>query len=218
MPVGNPVPPVLRVSPKLSYGKTSFINARFNSPEQAVAYASAIFNPASISDDFEIGGNIVKAPDGYYFTFTLGDKETGTVSWPLTRPAGHENVALWHSHGAPVEASEYFSETDFKTMSQIGLPMYMVDGTGTVRVIDDPEEKLTRVNYPVPGIRFKRSARVARGRPATRADGQPYTVRDAIGEPLFPGQEKGTEAPSPSPSSPSPSAGAARAEPPQAGQ
>ena len=161
--------------------KTSFFDGRFDTPEEAVKHAAAIFNPASISDDFEVGGFVVRDEAGkYYFTYTLGDRGTGNVTFQRTRPAGHDLVAIWHSHGNEGSAREYFSQTDYETATNLKMPSYMVDYRGDLRRLDAGTAKLETYSEPHPeqeGVFLE--AQVAPGVVVGK-------VRDEIGETLFP--------------------------------
>lgn len=191
MPVGNPKEPVRQVSPRMVRGKTSFIDARFDTKEEAVKHAAAIFNPASITDDFEVGGFVVKDEnDKFYFTFTLGERGKGSVYFPTTRPMGHSLVGIWHSHGNEGPAREHFSMVDYEVAKKFQLPSYMVDYRGDLRRMDAGTAQPQRFSMPAgpehpPGSTLE--ADVVPGVVIGR-------VRDEIGEELFPRSPTPSEA------------------------
>lgn len=200
MPVGIERDPIERVSPARVFGKrkgsraTSFIDARFDTVEEAAAHAGAIFNGASVAEDFEVGGGILKDNDGkFYFTFSLGERETGAVSFNIVRPAGHKTVATWHTHGNESDTREFFSETDMKTAKDLGVPFYMVDFTGTLRVLNGEDAKPETIRRPMldkVGREAVGETVIVPGKPVLDKDGEQIMVRNELGAALFPEREQ----------------------------
>jgi hypothetical protein len=191
MPVGIPKQPVKQVSPMRSNARTSFIDARFNTPEEAAAHAGAIFNGTSIADDFEVGGGILQDKEGkYYFTFSLGKRGTGEVSFNIVRPAGHSTVGTWHTHGNEGPAREFFSKKDHAVTEDLGVPAYMTSSNGALVRLSPGQGQPQKFSRPVMqnGRQFNEEATVVPGQPVLDSQGRPFRVRTELGQELFPKQ------------------------------
>ncbi len=194
MPIGLPREPMKGpISPKLSNSRQSFIDARFKTAEEAAAHAAALFNPLSIQDDKEFGGFILKDRDGYYFNYAIGEKGAGRVAFNKNRPLGHQHVGIWHSHGGPGHAREFFSEGDHEVATRLNLPSYMVDDKGNLRKLDPKTAKTERYVVdaqkaePEAGHRQGSTleATVAPGMYVLDKHGAPMLVRTEVGDDLF---------------------------------
>ena len=195
MPVGIPREPIERVSPARVFGKrkgsraTSFIDARFDTMEEAAAHAGAIFNGASIAEDFEVGGGILKDNDGkFYFTFSLGLREAGAVSFNIVRPQGHKTVATWHTHGNESDTRQWFSEVDMNVAKSLGVPSFMTDFSGALRRLDPETAQPQTIQRPMTdklGRPAIGQTVIVPGVNVLDSEGQPIMVRKELGAPLF---------------------------------
>lgn len=110
---------------------------------EAVRAASNRYNPLSIRDDQEYMGAIVKTGDGYCFTVDQGKKYSNRISISIPVEQWDNVVAFWHTHGSDWSQHRYFSDVDTRTAEKFGLPFYMADYTGFLKVYR-PGDKLLR--------------------------------------------------------------------------
>ncbi len=108
----------------------------------AVIAASNYFNPLSIQEDREYIGAILKHKRQGHFIYTVSSGQSGedTVSARIKVPADYEITAFWHTHGNHHWTRKYFSDLDTQLAKQWGLPFYMAEASGKLRVYnpDDP--------------------------------------------------------------------------------
>jgi len=93
------------------------------------------YNPVSVREDTEYMGMVVKKGNEYTTTATKGVRGAGNVTILLNVPCDGEVVALWHSHGGEGLGRKYYSAMDSAVVTKYQLPFYMVDHTGTLRVL-----------------------------------------------------------------------------------
>lgn len=152
-------------------GDTSYSTAEYDTPEDAAAAASGIFNPYSIEQDREVGGGIIRQPNGKYrYTYTLGNQRQGTVSMRIGKRPDEELVAMWHTHGAQGSFRQYFSPRDLQTATETGVPMYMTDHNGALRYVKPGTRK--QFVYDKHNKTYGHE-----GTPVLNADGRPRIVR-----------------------------------------
>lgn len=131
----------------------------------AVQAAVARFNPHSIREDREYIGSVIRKNQEYYFMVAGGQPGQDAVSARLVVPAGYELVALWHTHGGPGLHRDLFSPEDVALVERTGLPFYMADASGTLRVLNPGAKTLNmsqarREGLPR-GLTFAAGERVA---------------------------------------------------------
>ena len=56
---------------------------------------------------------------------------------------GSQLVALWHTHGAPHRTRAYFSDVDTDLVEAMGLPLYLADPGGNLRVFRPGDRRLS---------------------------------------------------------------------------
>lgn len=121
----------------------------FSSVEEAVINASNRVNPQSIVEDCEYIGLVLfnpKATDkAFPYTYTLSKGVPGqnSVTGRFLKPLHMEAVALWHTHGGKHWSRKYFSDVDTHTANSLGLPFYMADYKGTLRVYSPGDRTLS---------------------------------------------------------------------------
>ncbi|WP_281685531.1 DUF4329 domain-containing protein [Thalassobaculum salexigens] len=106
----------------------------FDSALAAVQHAADTYHQASVAADREYIGAIFRFGQDYGYTVARGMPGANTVSVSLRLPEGAELVAFWHTHGAPALERRYFSSTDVALVDQYGVPFYLVDPRGILRV------------------------------------------------------------------------------------
>ena len=112
----------------------------FSSVEDAVIHASNRVNPQSIVEDREFIGLILFNPravdKNLTFTYTIskGEPGTGHASGRFLKRKYMKVVALWHTHGAEHWTRKYFSDVDTQIANSMGVPFYMADYKGTLKV------------------------------------------------------------------------------------
>lgn len=116
---------------------------RFASELEAVIYAAALYNPQSIVSDTEVMGGVIKDNDGmFYFTVTIGKPGVSNIEAHIFKPVSHELVALWHTHGSSGIMHHAFSPVDVQQARRFGVPFYLANPDGELRVYrpgDKPE-------------------------------------------------------------------------------
>jgi hypothetical protein len=115
----------------------------YSSMLEAVRAASDKYNPVSIATDTEHFGVIFKkevqtSTSAPRFTYTHAAVRSGQDSFRFkVRPAPDETlVAIWHTHGRRHPLHRFFSECDIATAHKLGLPFYLADYTGILKVYD----------------------------------------------------------------------------------
>ena len=111
-------------------------NEVYSSTTAAVAAAADHYNPHSIAEDREYMGAVYQCSEGYRYSVGAGKVGAGNVTVSLRTPMGCITVALWHTHGAAHRNHKYFSDIDTRLVKKIGLPFYMADYTGSLRVFE----------------------------------------------------------------------------------
>lgn len=153
--------------------------AWYDSAEAAVVAAANRYNPASIAADTEYIGAVLRGPGGYTYTVARGEPGADRVSARIRIPAGAELVAFWHTHGARANVRRYFSRVDAALVAEYGLPFYLADHTGRLKVLRPGHRRLsasaaTRLGLPA-------RAGYAKGELVRASDGAPLTVRTVAG-------------------------------------
>lgn len=111
-------------------------NEVYVSEQAAVVAAVNRYNPDSIKQDREYMGAIYQCDDGYGYSVGAGKAGAGNVTVKLRTPKGCTTKALWHTHGAAHAHHKYFSDTDTDLVKRTGLPFYMADYTGSLRIFE----------------------------------------------------------------------------------
>ena len=130
-------------------GHSAGTHGYFASIEQAVAAAADRFNPYSIRDDREYMGVVLRhkhaaATTGFTYTVTAGDAGKDSITLKLLLPRDYEIVAFWHTHGAEHWSRKYFSDTDTRLAKRWGVPIYLADFSGILRVYQPGARTLSR--------------------------------------------------------------------------
>lgn len=117
--------------------------ARFISESAAAIAAANQYNPTSIAQDREFMGAIYQCQDGFRFSVAAGEVGAGNVTVTLRRPTDCVTTALWHTHGAAHHHHKYFSDIDTRLVQRTGLPFYMADYTGSLRLYSPGDRTLS---------------------------------------------------------------------------
>ncbi|BFM08098.1 DUF4329 domain-containing protein [Halioxenophilus aromaticivorans] len=118
-------------------------NEVFVSETAAVTAAANRYNPQSIAQDKEYMGAVYQCEEGHRYSVGAGKVGAGNVTVTLRTPQGCKTVALWHTHGAEHRSHKYFSDIDTRLVEQVGLPFYMADYTGSLRVFEPGDRTMT---------------------------------------------------------------------------
>lgn len=100
----------------------------------AVTAAANRYNPISIREDREFMGTVYRVGDEYGYTLSSGRNGSGASEIHLRRAALGDVVAFWHTHGRKHPAHAFFSHSDTEVVNELGLPMYLADHTGVLKV------------------------------------------------------------------------------------
>lgn len=113
----------------------------YSSEVEAVIAATNRYNPASVRDNREHVGGIVRCPGRrFFYTHGAGQKHIAPVRFTVSIKKGCQLVALWHTHGGRKEHRKYFSPTDTKTARLLKKPFYMADYRGALSVFYPDDE------------------------------------------------------------------------------
>lgn len=125
----------------------------FTSELDAVRAAADRFNPLSILEDREYMGTIFETQGKY--GYTVAAAASGKDNWRLSIPSMEwDRVrAFWHTHGDASPQHRYFSDADTRSVRKFGLPFYLADYTGYLKVFRPGDRTLSpfaagRLNLP----------------------------------------------------------------------
>lgn len=118
----------------------------FPSVEAAVIAASNRFNPISVAEDREFLGTVYRIGESYAYTVSSGRIGSGAAELHLRRASVEDVVALWHTHGARRELSDSFSHADTAAANQLGVPMYLADHKGFLKVLRPGDRRRSSVS------------------------------------------------------------------------
>lgn len=116
--------------------ETKLIAGWYRTPLLALRDAAKRSVRQSIGSDVEFAGGLMRDQTGG-FRISLGAGCAGrdAVSFRLPRLPAGELVAFWHTHGAHGYARSLFSDADAAVVRQFGLPFYLIDPRGDLRVL-----------------------------------------------------------------------------------
>jgi hypothetical protein len=132
----------------------------FGSALEAVLAASAAVQAASLREDREYLGGIFRHGAEYRYSVAPGQAGHDRIRVRLRRPVGYELVALWHTHGAAAPERRYFSRTDGDLVEQTGLPLYLADPAGVLRVLHPGAPRLSGMAARALGLGTRSGAAV----------------------------------------------------------
>lgn len=125
----------------------------FTSELDAVRAAADRYNPISIRENREYVGAIFESAGR--FSYTVRAAASGSDSWQLEIP--HKDWgrvrAFWHTHGDASPQNRYFSDADTASVFEHGIPFYLADYTGYLKVFRSTDRILSsfaarRLNLP----------------------------------------------------------------------
>ncbi|MEX2130160.1 MAG: DUF4329 domain-containing protein [Pseudohongiellaceae bacterium] len=109
----------------------------------AVKAAADLYNPVSIIEDREFMGSILSFDDKFYFTVTAGQPGKDSVSIRIPKQLWQNVVAFWHTHGGAEPHHRFFSEVDTTLVNKLGLPFYLADFTGILKIYQPGDKVLS---------------------------------------------------------------------------
>ena len=125
----------------------------FASELDAVRAAADRFNPQSIREDREYMGAIFELEGKFGYTVSAASRRKD--NWRLTIPSVEwDRVrAFWHTHGDVSPAHRYFSDADTNSARKFGMPFYLADYTGYLKIFRPGDRTLSpfaasRLNLP----------------------------------------------------------------------
>lgn len=111
---------------------------------EAVAAATNLYNPLSIADDVEYMGVILADATGYRYTVARGERGKDSISIRIPKAEWGNVVAFWHTHGKAESHYRYFSDIDTELTERTGIPFYLADYTGRLKVFNPGDNTLAR--------------------------------------------------------------------------
>ena len=115
---------------------TYLTERRFPSIASAVAATASETLAASLREDREWVGGVLRDPTGGYRVTSghaCSGQATVTFSVPVTAP--FELVAFWHTHGADGFERDWFSRDDARLVARTGKDFYLVTPRGELKVL-----------------------------------------------------------------------------------
>ena len=110
----------------------------------AAASAGGQYHLRSANEDREYMGGILERNGIFTFTVTAGNRRKDEVTARIPVPEGARLVGLWHTHGSPHHSRNFFSEVDTQLVGLMGVPFYLTDPSGRLRVFEPGAKILTR--------------------------------------------------------------------------
>ncbi len=111
----------------------------------AVIAASDRYNADSIVRNREHVGAILKCKGhGYFYTHGVGADHQAPVEFTVAKPKRCDLVALWHTHGAEASDRDFFSPADTESADRLGVPIYMTNHTGKLKMYRPGQRKIGR--------------------------------------------------------------------------
>lgn len=120
-----------------------FQDRGYASEVEAVRAAANRFNPVSISEDTEFIGAILQKGSEFFYSAQRGYAGKDQVSLHLRYPRTYKLVAFWHTHGASAYEHLYFSDLDTQVVEKTGLPFYLADFSGELKVFRPGDKTLS---------------------------------------------------------------------------
>jgi len=117
---------------------------KYASEVEAVAAATNLYNPLSIEEDVEYMGVILADAKGYRYTVAKGERGKDSISIRIPKSEWGNVVAFWHTHGKAESHYRYFSDTDTELTERTGIPFYLADYTGRLKVFNQGDSTLSR--------------------------------------------------------------------------
>ncbi len=108
--------------------------------DSAVIAASNRFNPDSIKRNREHVGAIVACNGAMFYTHGKGRPAVTPVRFSIAVPEGCSLRALWHTHGGRGRHRQFFSASDTETAEKLGVPFYLANYKGELRVFHPGKE------------------------------------------------------------------------------
>lgn len=102
----------------------------------AVQAAGQRYLEASVREDREYFGAVVRTAQGYYRLHgAAGAKRVDHFRFRISVSSGERLVAIWHTHGAPAEGRDYFSPADVAMVERLRYPMFLITPRGQINVL-----------------------------------------------------------------------------------
>ena len=129
--------------------KTSLTNDRFASIAAAVATTASATLAASVREDREWVGGVLRDATGAY-RISAGRACAGQATFTFSVPFGArlEVVAFWHTHGADGLARDWFSRDDASLVARTGKDFYLVTPRGELKVLTPRDVAAWRAESP----------------------------------------------------------------------
>lgn len=105
----------------------------FTSELAATMAAVDRYDANSVVHNQEHLGVIIRCKNNRFF-YLHGKTGVAPVALSVAIPIGCKLSALWHTHGGTSVDRKYFSPTDTRIASKLGVPIYMSDHKKTLRV------------------------------------------------------------------------------------
>ena len=141
------------IAPSASAGSCESRGQPYETERATVHALAACYAARSADEDREYFAAIFRMPDGFVFAVGVGGQHQDLVTLRFDRLEGETLVALWHTHGAGGVHRNLFSPTDTALVRQVGVPFYLTDPTGRLRVFrpgDRPRAPLNRTSARPP--------------------------------------------------------------------
>ena len=126
------------------YANTDPISTGFYpSASDAAAAAGQQYFSMSARYNREYMGGILEHRGDYFYTVSKGVFGRDKVKAKIQIPNGSRLVGLWHTHGSPHYSRTYFSKTDTQLVETMGMPLFLTDPKGSLRVFRPGDKRLT---------------------------------------------------------------------------
>tara|TARA_R110002073_G_scaffold212558_2_gene372880 strand:- start:178 stop:741 length:564 start_codon:yes stop_codon:yes gene_type:complete len=120
---------------------------------EAVIAAADSYNPRSIREDREYVGAIFEEDGKFGYTVAANPRRKDSWRLSVARVEWDRIRAFWHTHGDASPQHRYFSNSDTESVERLGVPFYLADYTGYLKIFRSGDRLLSpfaasRLNLP----------------------------------------------------------------------
>ncbi len=125
---------MLLALPAIASADCNLDKQRFESQMAAVKTLSECYLARSVREDREFIAALYATDNGIMVRIADGEPRAGKATIGIPRHKLDDLIAFWHTHGAPGPGRNLFSPQDTAIAHHFGVPFYLSDPGGVIRV------------------------------------------------------------------------------------